>query len=227
MVKIAKAFGRTRGMVMQDRSGAAAAMAVAAAVAFAAVLVFSGGVVRATSLYSEETSPFASMYGDQKARQVGDLVTILVTEVTYAQNRSQTNTSQGIGVNAQPGVGLFELEFLKAGAKLDIGDSSRGTSETSRSGRLVGTMTAEVVEVLPNGDLVIRGSREVSVNREKEIMVVEGVVRPQDIGPNNTVPSTMVANAQISMSGGVYTGQKGGFFKTLWDGLVWVWNTIF
>ncbi|MGB4009288.1 MAG: flagellar basal body L-ring protein FlgH [Bacillota bacterium] len=224
MVKIAKAFGRTRGMVMQDRSGAAAAMAVAAAVAFAAVLVFSGGVVRATSLYSEDASPFASMYADRKARQVGDLVTILVAEVSYAQNRSQTNTAQGIGVTAQPGVGVFD--FIPA-ARLDVGDSSKGANETTRSGRLVGTMTAEVIEVLPNGDLVIRGSREVSVNREKEIMVVEGVVRPQDIGPNNTIPSTMVANAQISMSGGVYTGQKGGFFKTLWDGLVWVWNTIF
>ncbi|MDD2201171.1 MAG: flagellar basal body L-ring protein FlgH [Firmicutes bacterium] len=211
-------------VAMTKRRGAAMATAVVAAVAFVAALAFLGGAARATSLYSEESSPFASMYADRKARQVGDLVTILVTEVSYAQNRSHTNTSQGIGVTAQPGIGIFD--FIPA-ARLDVGDSSKGTSETTRSGRLVGTMTAEVVEVLPNGDLVVRGSREVSVNREKEIMVVEGVVRPQDIGPNNTIPSSMVANAQISFAGGIYTGEKGGVFKTLWDGLVWIWNTIF
>lgn len=204
--------------------GAVAAMAALAAVAIVAALAFPAGVARARSLYKEESSPFASMYADRKARQVGDLVTIFVTEVSYAQNRRQSNTSKGIGVTAQPGIGVFD--FIPA-ARLDVGDSSKGARETTRSGRLVGTMTAEVVDVLPGGDLVVRGSREVSVNHEKEIMVVEGTIRPQDIGPDNTIPSSMVANAQISFTGGVYTGQKGGFFKTLWDGLVWVWNTIF
>lgn len=224
MIKIGSPSLEIGRVAMTKLRRAAVAIAVAVAVTFVAALAFPGGVARATSLYSEETSPFASMYADRKARQVGDLVTILVTEVSYAQNRSQTNTSKDLGVNAQPGIGIFD--FIPV-ARLDVGDSSKGTSETVRSGRLAGTMTAEVVDVLPNGDLVVRGSREVSVNREKEIMVVDGIVRPQDIGPNNTVPSSMVANAQISFTGGVYTGQKGGLFKTLWDGLVWIWDTIF
>ena len=76
---------------------------------------------------------------------------------------------------------------LHPAARLDVA-IRQGGEETTRSGRLVRTMTAEVVDVLPGGDLVVRGSREVSVNHEKEIMVVEGTIRPQDIGPDNTIP---------------------------------------
>lgn len=201
------------------------------AVALLAVAVAAVGAparAGAYSLYAAQPVTgqglFRYMYADNKARRVGDLLTIVVTEITYAQNRSNTQTQQGIGVNAAPGVGAFD--FLPA-AKLELGDSSKGVTETSRSGRLIGTITAQVVEVLPNGDMVIKGTREVSVNKEKEQMTVTGVVRPHDIAADNTIPSSLVANAEIAFSGAVYTGEKGGVFKTLWDGLVTVWNWIF
>ncbi|MCR4427042.1 MAG: flagellar basal body L-ring protein FlgH [Firmicutes bacterium] len=180
--------------------------------------------VWAKSLYGSDVSPFSSMFSDTRARGVGDLVTILVMESSYAQNSTKTQSSKGIGVEAKPGVGWFD--FIPA-LKLDGGNSARGTTETSRSGRLVGTITAQVTEVLPNGDLRIRGTREVSVNREKEQMIVVGTIRPKDISPQNTIPSTLVANAEISFSGGIYTGERGGIFKTLADGIVYLFNLIF
>ncbi|MEA4882370.1 MAG: flagellar basal body L-ring protein FlgH [Clostridia bacterium] len=182
------------------------------------------GTVSAQSLYKAADSPFTSMFSDYKARQVGDLLTIIVSEASYAQNRTQTQTGKAIGVDAKPGLGLFDFLPL---ARLDLGDSSKDSTQTSRSGRLTGIMTAEIIEVLPNGDLKIRGAREVSVNREKEQMTVVGTVRQRDILPNNTISSSMVANAEIAFSGAIYTGEKGGVFKTLWDGLVTVFNWIF
>ena len=208
-----------------------AARLIAATVAIVAVALCSARVT-ATSLYGAgSTQPgLLGMYCDHKARQVGDLLTIMVTEVSYAQNKTDTQTQKGIGADLSPTGDVFE--FLKAikldaGAGLKLGNSATGGTTTSRSGKLIGTITAQVVEVLPNGDLRIRGVREVSVNREKEQMIVTGIVRQRDISPGNTIPSTMVADAQIAFSGGIYTGEKGGIFKTLWDGLVYLWNWIF
>ena len=216
---------RTQGMRKgRVRMREATAPLVALLALFAAISI--AQPAWATSLYSSSDGQglFTQIYADNKARNVGDLLTILVTEVSYAQNKSNVQTQQGIGVDAKPGIGPFD--FLPA-ARLDIGDSSRGQTETYRSGRLLGTITAQVVEVLPNGDLLIRGTREVSVNSEKEQMIVTGIVRQRDISPNNTISSSLVANAEIAFSGAVYTGEKGGVFKSLWDGLVTIWNWIF
>ncbi len=216
---------------MSGKARAIVAVASLASIAAFAMLVCATGA-QATSLYASGAgqSSFSAMYSDSKARQVGDLLTIIVTEVSYAQNRTDTQTQKGLGVDLTPKGSVFDfLEAVKldTGAAVTLGNSAQGGSSTSRSGKLIGTITAQVIEVLPNGDLVIRGVREVSVNREKEQMVITGVVRQRDISPGNTIPSTMVADARIAFAGGIYTGEKGGIFKTLWDGLVCVWNWIF
>jgi flagellar L-ring protein precursor FlgH len=217
---------------MRISARGAAAVALIAITTAAVAVAMCPTAATATSLYAAGAaqSGFSGMYCDYKARQVGDLLTIMVTEVSYAQNRTDTQTQKGIGANLSPDGAVFD--FLKAvkldaGAGLNLGNSSKGGTTTSRSGKLIGTITAQVVEVLPNGDLRIRGVREVSVNREKEQMIVTGIVRQRDISPGNTIPSTMVADAQIAFSGDIYTGEKGGIFKTLWDGLVYLWNWIF
>ncbi len=217
---------------MRSNARAAIAVALIATVAAIVAAAMCPAAITATSLYAAGAAQpgFSGMYCDHKARQVGDLLTIMVTEVSYAQNRTDTQTQKGIGADLNPNGAVFD--FLKAvkldaGAGLNLGNSAKGGTSTSRSGKLIGTITAQVVEVLPNGDLRIRGVREVSVNREKEHMIVTGIVRQRDISPVNTIPSTMVADAQIAFSGDIYTGEKGGIFKTLWDGLVYLWNWIF
>ena len=216
------------------RSNARCAIAVALIATAAAAIAATAcpAAVTATSLYAASAAQpgFSALYSDHKARQVGDLLTIMVTEVSYAQNRTDTQTQKGIGADLSPSGAVFD--FLKAvkldtGAGLNLGNSAKGGTSTSRSGKLIGTITAQVVEVLPNGDLRIRGAREVSVNHEMEQMVITGIVRQRDISPGNTIPSTMVADAQIAFSGDIYTGEKGGIFKTLWDGLAYLWNWIF
>src|SRR5690606_17736037 len=77
----------------------------------------------------------------------------------------------------------------------------RGGGSTTRGGSLNARMTAMVVDVLPNGNLVIEGRQTIIVNEEEQLIVVSGIVRPQDIAPDNTVLSTFVADATITYHG--------------------------
>jgi flagellar L-ring protein precursor FlgH len=72
-----------------------------------------------------------------------------------------------------------------------------GKGDTTREGKIVGTITAMVVEVLPNGNLVLGSRKEITINNEKQIFVFRGVVRPEDISADNTVPSTKIADARV------------------------------
>ncbi len=93
---------------------------------------------------------------------------------------------------------------IKGSAKSDF----KGDGDTARTGRITGTITAKVVEVLPNGNLVIESRKEIIVNNEKEILVLRGIIRPDDISQNNTILSQYVADAQIYLVGEGTLGDK-------------------
>ncbi|MDD5434003.1 MAG: flagellar basal body L-ring protein FlgH, partial [Nitrospira sp.] len=80
-------------------------------------------------------------------------------------------------------------------------EKNDGSGTTSRSSQLTAVMTAKVLDVLPNGNLVIDGKHEVSVNNETQIISISGIIRPEDIGPGNTILSTYIADAKITYSG--------------------------
>ncbi|MCX7726069.1 MAG: flagellar basal body L-ring protein FlgH, partial [Chitinispirillaceae bacterium] len=97
---------------------------------------------------------------------------------------------------------------LAGGSKVDYD----GKGGTSRQGNLVATISARVVKVLDNGNLVIEGSKVVEINDEKEIIKITGIVRPQDVKRDNTILSTNIADAQITYTGKgvVNTGRRPG-----------------
>uniref|UniRef100_A0A7C4ELW6 Flagellar L-ring protein n=1 Tax=Thermodesulfovibrio aggregans TaxID=86166 RepID=A0A7C4ELW6_9BACT len=168
----------------------------------------------------------ASLYEDKKARRVNDLVTILISESTSAQKKASTSSSRDsstdygldtfFGMNKDFNIHNLPLinGFYKAGnvfspnvsgsAKSDF----KGDGDTARTGKITGTITAKVVEVLPNGNLVIESRKEIFVNNEKEILVLKGIIRPDDISPNNTIYSQYVADAQIFLVGEGTLGDK-------------------
>ncbi|RMG57746.1 MAG: flagellar basal body L-ring protein FlgH, partial [Deltaproteobacteria bacterium] len=168
------------------------------------------GAVKAAeegSLWSQR----ASLFEDRKARRVNDLVTILVTESTKAEKTATTDaerdSSADFGVDEAFGLPL-DLGFKwKDGhpfipsAKGSAKSTLKGKGTTTREGSVVATITAKVVEVLPNDNLVIEGRKEVLVNNEKDILVVKGIIRPDDISDKNTVYSEQVADAQIFLVG--------------------------
>ena len=160
----------------------------------------------------------ASLYEDRKARRVNDLLTILITENATATNTASTDANRSstanyaianlFGANTDFGIqGLPIIQKMYPGLKFtpSASGSSKSTfagkGDTARKGTLTATITAKVVEVLPNSNMVIESRKEVIVNNDKQIIVIRGIVRPDDISTANTVISANVADAQIYLVG--------------------------
>ena len=178
-----------------------------------------------------DNAPLITMFSDQKARSVGDIVTIKIAESSKATNKASTATDRSSSLSASLDA-FFNAEkrypadhpFFNPFAKVAGGLESEfeGTGTTRRSGDLDAYITALVTQVLPNGNLVVTGSREVLINNENQIIQLSGVIRPRDINARNQVLSTFVADARISYSGtGVVNDrQKPGWLTTI---LMKVW----
>ncbi len=141
---------------------------------------------------------------DVRASQIYDLVTIVVLDNSSATSTGVTNTARKSSVAAS----VTSLAGPKSatGALANLANASnntqlQGQGTTSRGTTLSTTMTAEVTAVLPNGNLVVEGQKEILVNSEKEVITLRGIVRPEDISPLNTVPSGNVARIQILVNG--------------------------
>jgi flagellar L-ring protein precursor FlgH len=168
----------------------------------------------AESLWSSEAST-GNLFSDVKARRVGDLITISIVENATATNSYQTSTGKGVGMSASTnGIGAANLS-----PSIGFNNSYKGNETTSRQGALVARITAGVEQVLPNGDLVVVGSRSIVVNDEKQELTIRGVVRPADIGYDNTISSSLVGNAEIRFKGSPDWVKKGGVFANLWEGV--------
>jgi flagellar L-ring protein precursor FlgH len=143
-----------------------------------------------------------SLYGDLKASKVGDVVTVIITEKTLATNSAKISTSKDTRFGAEGQEGTGALDFVP-GLSMDatISRGHDGTGVTKREGSIFGRMAAIVVDVLDNGCLVIKGEKEIIVNDEKEMLVITGIVRPQDITTENQIYSTDIANTNITYKG--------------------------
>ncbi|MCD4830114.1 MAG: flagellar basal body L-ring protein FlgH [Candidatus Cloacimonetes bacterium] len=143
-----------------------------------------------------------SLYSDHKSFQVGDVITVFIVESTSANAAANTETAKSFnhGLNVAAGQGPFDFIPL-ASFGVDAGATSKGEGTTRRTSSLKGTITAKIVHIDDAGNLLISGTRSVRVNGEEEITTVEGVVRPQDVGANNSVYSYNIADAVIEVKG--------------------------
>ena len=151
---------------------------------------------------------FADISADYKAHQVGDVVTLVVLENTTAQSTGDVNTSRAYQTNsaitALPGGVSTSLLNPLFGA--NSATTLKGSGETSDGSNLTTTLTGRVIGLLPNGFLVVEAERRYLINSQHETMILRGVLRPGDVGPNNTASSTALANLEIEMKGkGVVT----------------------
>lgn len=151
------------------------------------------------------------------ARMVGDLITVTISERTSTSVMAGTQTTRDSQVSA--GIGsIFGLEqklfslYPELGGSIAMdansGSDFRGDGTTTREGALAGTLTCKVVEVRPNGNLVILGWKEVRSNKETQYLSLSGMVRPQDIKSNNTIPSDLIAEARIEYTGSGVVADK-------------------
>jgi flagellar L-ring protein precursor FlgH len=180
------------------------------------------------SLWSSSQS--INLYSDVKARSVGDIVTINIVESSSASKNAETKTERESGLSAN-WTGLFELiaKGLKihktpigASHQIDFSNQFDGKGETTRTSSMTAYITARVVHVLPNGNLVIRGTRQIQVNNENQYISIQGIIRPEDISSSNVILSTFVAEAVIELNGyGVISDkQSPGWLARIVD---WVW----
>ena len=149
----------------------------------------------------------AFMFEDRRASRVGDIVIVQIVEQHSGSKTANTKADRSAKMTAGVSGGLFGIHSLAQKFadffSIDAGTSNEfeGEGSTSREDSLTGTIAAQVVEVLPNGDLRIQGKRQVKVNSERQTMTIKGIVRRIDLDTQNTVVSSAVADADISYTG--------------------------
>jgi len=195
------------------------AAAAAAALAFAAAAAAQNPYVRAGAS--------VAMVADQRARNVGDILTVTVAEQTSVKNEEKVERRNDTSLAARlEAFSLSDKTFQSNTLpKIDIRKESdfQGEAKQNSGSEVRASIAVVVIDVQPNGNLVIAGTRTVTVNDETRTLKISGLVRPLDVTPNNTVGSAQVADARIAITGeGGNTRQvTRGPVGQLFDTLIW------
>ncbi len=145
------------------------------------------------------------LYADKKALRTGDIITVVLKEYTQASKTAKSETKKETDANVDPVIGLGgdTVNIGKQSLQFGLGSdaSYKGDAKSDQSNSLTGNISVNVMRVLPNGNLVIRGEKWLTLNTGEEFVRLEGIVRPADVSAENTVESTRIANARIQYSG--------------------------
>jgi len=148
-------------------------------------------------------SPYSDMASDYKARNINDLIVIQVVESTTAAEDGAVKSARAF--SASSSIGVMGTAGPTAGTQnLFSPNSTRtlnGQAQTSSDATLSTSLSGRVVEVLPNGFLVIEAERQMFMNNQHQTVIIHGVVRPGDITSSNTVPSTSISNLEVELKG--------------------------
>jgi len=152
-----------------------------------------------------QAGQYRPLFEDHRARLVGDTITVQIVEKVSA---TQTSTSSidksggiGAGVTALPGIAANSFGAGRASIGLNSSNTFAGKGSTNNSNDFSGTITATVIEVLPNGHLVVSGEKQIGVNHNVDVLRFSGQVDPRAIQPGNTVASAQIANVRVEQRG--------------------------
>ncbi|MFC1556556.1 flagellar basal body L-ring protein FlgH [candidate division KSB1 bacterium] len=175
------------------------------------------GVISAQNVSSGQRIKKAGMLADVKANSIGDIVTIIISEASSARNANNTQTNAQSDMQATADFAGTFLKNLTGTVSSSTENQYQGTGLVTSSGSFSTQLTARIIEVLEDGNFLIRGTREVETNGEKQVTVVEGIIRPADITTSNTISSTKISDAKIyHESNGVSSkASKPGLFVRL------------
>jgi flagellar L-ring protein precursor FlgH len=144
-------------------------------------------------------------FGRGRNYQVGDLITVILNESTQAARSQGTDISKDASNTALPaGISKFIAGSTSPFSGVDLNASttkSTGKGTADQKASLSGSITVTVIEILANGNMVVRGEKKLGLSEGTEVIQVSGVIRPNDVGPNGTVNSLRLANAQIAYRG--------------------------
>lgn len=143
------------------------------------------------------------LFEDRRARHVGDTITINLVERTTAQKSANATAARSSniagGINALGGVSIGKLGQLSVDAGTESAFSGQGAAAANNA--FNGTITVTVIDVFPNGNLLVSGEKQVAINQGNEFIRFSGVVNPNSVTTSNTVQSTQVADARIEYKG--------------------------
>lgn len=151
----------------------------------------------AASLWNEGSSLFSD--SSMKASIIGDIVMVKVSEVVSDKDEGKTSSSKTTDENVQSGTGILSAILRAFG--FGSASSMSGNTKVERTKTLNTYVSCLVIDVMPNGNMVIQGDRMLTLGAEKMKVTFMGVVRPQDVAHNNTVDSSRVANAEVMVAG--------------------------
>lgn len=155
------------------------------------------------SLYQDAYG--VSLFDDRKAHFIGDVITVTLSERTVSRKSSGVAVKKNSSTSFDAGtiLGGVAPSYKGLGLETSIAQDRTfdGNSDADQSNSLQGNITVTVAEILPNGNLIVRGEKWITLNRGDEFIRISGIIRPEDISPDNTIISTRLANAKISYSG--------------------------
>jgi flagellar L-ring protein precursor FlgH len=168
---------------------------------------------------------------DIRARRVGDIVTVIISEKASASKEASTATDRTSGIKTGiPTLFGLEQQIIAAYPNMNpanlieasFNNNFQGSGKTTRREDLIATLTTQVIKVYPNGNMMIRGGKSVIVNNENQIIHLTGIVRPWDVSAANEINSAKILNAQIAYTGkGIISDkQKPGWLTRVVDN-VW------
>lgn len=167
-----------------------------------------------------------NIYSDSKAHRIGDIISVILSESTQAKKNAKTELKKNNNSTLDPVIGLGGAPVAIGGQAIQFGinqsSNFKGDAKADQGNSLSGDISVHVLRVLPNGNLMIRGEKWITLNNGDEYIRLTGVIRAKDINSNNTILSTKIANARIQYAGtGSFadTNEQGWltkFFNSSW-----------
>ncbi len=193
-----------------------------------ALMLLAMGIVEleADSLWKQDMSP-SSMFADKKAHRVGDIVTVVIQENNGTSRNNNTTTARSSSVDASvssflypaTATGLLSKKGQLPAMSFSGKNAFNGGGSIANSEIIAAQIAVKVIDVLPNGNLVVEGRRQTEFSGEKLDAVLRGTVRSDDVTTTNSVFSFNIADASIQYTshGALTDSQKKGWFTTVWD----------
>lgn len=195
--------------------------------ALLAIVAAAPAAADSSSLWVSSRGREANMFSDRRARHLGDILTVIVQESASVQASRRTKTDRASSVDnavtsflfAPPASNFGTLNGALPSSKWGGSNSFDGGGEINNRQTVTARAAVTVVDVLPNGNLVIEGARYVAYAGEKQHAVLRGIVRPDDIQSGNTVLSSSIADARVEFlsDGAITAAQKKGWFTRVFD----------
>lgn len=144
---------------------------------------------------------YFSLFSDQKATYVGDAITIIVVESSLATNKAQTKSGRQSDLSFDASGEVLKNTVPPLNVGIGSNNEFQGSGSTESSGMIQTKISATIDSVLTNGNLVIRGSKKITINGEEQLINIKGIVRTSDVRADNSVLSYNISDAEISFEG--------------------------